>query len=543
MSAPQSTIYVCSGVRLDNRYEHSIYFENATAQQEYFAGKVVQTFPAYSYLRKSWPLQVQATMEEAKSWSYLFFRNGTGKYYYYFINQVEYKNDNMVELTLELDVLQTYLEEIRTGLLPCFVERQHTETDNPGEHTVDEGLDIGELTNYDCKVFDPGELCIMMMCSINPESATKEQADVMAQPSLYNRVFSGIKFWAVKSVDWSRWGKQLETLNELNQTDAIMAMWMYPRNLVYLGGEDDWTGADLVHVVGGAYDLYSSTTETTLARARTIGDSYTPNNKKLLCYPYNFVLATNNQGVSAVYRYERGVDGELKFRLSGSLGPEASVMMTPIDYNGQPFVYNESLNMSNYPTCAWNADTYKLWLAQNQNTQAHSALSSGLTFAAGMGMTIAGVASTATGVGAPLGVGAIATGAGMMASGISNILGQVAQNADRELDPPQSRGGFSSTNNITNGRQSFDLYRRQVTEETARILDDFFTMYGYKLNRVQTPNINARPAFTYVKTSGCKIAGNMCTADIVAIESIFDKGLTWWKDGDKVGVYTQDNTV
>ena len=99
MSAPQSIISICSGVRLDNRYEHSIYFADATAQQEYFAGKVVQTFPAYSYLRKSWPLQVQATMEEARSWSYLYFRNGSGKVYYYFINQIEYKNDNTVELT------------------------------------------------------------------------------------------------------------------------------------------------------------------------------------------------------------------------------------------------------------------------------------------------------------------------------------------------------------------------------------------------------------------------------------------------------------
>ena len=130
MSTPQSTIYICSGVRLDNRYEHSIYFTSSTAQQEFFAGKVVKTFSAYSYLRKSWPLQVQATMEEAKTWSYLYFYNGTGqKVYYYFITGVEYKNENTVELSLELDVIQTYMKEIRSGLLPCYVERQHTESD------------------------------------------------------------------------------------------------------------------------------------------------------------------------------------------------------------------------------------------------------------------------------------------------------------------------------------------------------------------------------------------------------------------------------
>ena len=86
MSAPQSTIYVCSGVRLNSRYDHTIWFGSPADQQEYFAGKVVKTFPAYSYLRKTWPIQVQATLEQAQGWSYLYFRNGSGKIYYYFIN-------------------------------------------------------------------------------------------------------------------------------------------------------------------------------------------------------------------------------------------------------------------------------------------------------------------------------------------------------------------------------------------------------------------------------------------------------------------------
>lgn len=541
MSAPQSTIKVCSGVRLDNRYEHSIYFPNATAQREYFAGKVVYTFSAYSYLRKSWPLEVQATMEQARKWSYLYFQNGSGKTYYYFITNVEYKNELSVILSLELDVLQTYMEEIRTGLLPCFIERQHTETDTPGEHTLEENLDIGELTNDTCKVFDPGEYCILMMCSINPESATKEVANVMAKPSMYNRIFSGIKFWAVDNTKWSEWGEQMETLNTLGVTEAIVAMWMYPKNLVKLGGEDSWDNDNLAHVVEKALPMSESTIETSLIRPNLIGN-YPPKNKKLLTYPYNFILATNNQGGSAVYRYERAEGANLKFRMSGALGPEAGVSLVPMNYNNQEYAYNEGLSLGNFPTCAWNSDTYKLWLAQNQNTQTHSAIGAGLSVLAGAGMVLGGVMATASVAGAPAGIGSIAGGAGMMASGFNNLFGQLAQQKDRDIEPPQARGGFSNTNNITNGRHTFDLYRRQVTEETARVLDDFFTMYGYKVNRVQAPNINARPAFTYVKTAGCKLAGDMCTDDILAIERIFDHGITWWKNGDKVADYSQPNT-
>ena len=227
MSTPQSIINICSGVRLDNRYDHTIHFGSVSAQRNYFAGKVVKTFPAYSYLRKSWPIQVEATMEQAKTWSYLFFQNGTGKYYYYFITQVEYKNDNMVELTLELDVMQTYMFDYTR--LPCFVERQHVSSDGIGEHTVDEGLDVGELVSNGATNIDPGNLCIMVMSTINPNVADGSSP---ALPYMYNRVFSGVKIWAIAPTRWTEWGNKLDALNEAGQTAAIIAMWMYPMQLV-----------------------------------------------------------------------------------------------------------------------------------------------------------------------------------------------------------------------------------------------------------------------------------------------------------------------
>lgn len=539
MSTPQSTIYVCSGVRLDNRYDHSIYFPDAEAQQEYFAGKVVKTFLAYSYLRKSWPLQVEATMEQAKTWNYLYFRNGTGKMYYYFIVNVEYKNDHMVELSLELDVLQTYLFDF--DLLNCMVERQHTLSDAPGEHTVDEGLDVGDVTTYNTQIIDPGAFCIMVMSTINP-MATSEETAVPALPYMYDRVFSGVKFWAVDASDWVEWGNQLDKLTEIGQPDAILAMWMYPKDLVRLGPEESWDNDNLVHVVQGAVSMTGSATETTISRPTAL-HGYTPKNKKLLCYPYNFVMATNNQGKTAVYRYERATGGTIKFRMSGALGPEAGVHLVPADYNGAVLAYNESMELGNYPTCAWNSDTYKLWLAQNQNSYFNAVAGSALKIVGGAGLAVLGAMGVGSGIGAVAGVSGVAGGVAMASSGLSQAANLVAQHGDKEIEPPQARGGFSTTNNITNGRHTFDLYRTQVTVETARILDDFFTMYGYKINRVQKPILNARPAFTYVKTVGCKIAGNMCTADIVAIESIFDRGLTWWKNGDRVADYTQTNTV
>ena len=531
MSAPQSTIYICSGVRLDNRYEHSIYFADATAQQEYFAGKVVKTFSAYSYLRKSWPLQVEATMEQAKTWSYLYFRNGTGKYYYYFINQVEYKNDNMVELTLELDVLQTYRFDF--SLLQCFVERQHTTSDNPGDFTVDEGLELGEpVDNTMMDMTGIEDLAILVLATINPNYADTTKP-VQALSGNYNGVFSGLKLWAVNGSQWDDWGDQLDALASAGFLDGIISMWMYPKNLIELGGENTWTDSDLCKTVesfpvGGIGSGFSG-------RPSKL-DGYTPKNKKLLCYPYQFLHCSNNAGGSAVYRYERFEDPtNCTFNLYGSLSPEGTVLMVPMKYNGVAKNFDHGLTLGGYPTCAWDSDIYKMWLAQNQNQHNLGAIQSVVKAGAG---AVMGVASLATGnITGALG------GVAMAYNGASQIAGLLAQRKDMEIQPPQAKGNFSTSTNISASKQTFTFYYKSVNAETARMLDNYFTMYGYKLNRVQTPNMHARPAFTYVKTVGCKIAGNMCTEDILRIESIFDRGVTFWVNGDRIADYSQDNTV
>lgn len=567
MSTPQSIIHICSGVRLDNRYEHSIYFGNATAQQDYFAGKVVKTFPAYSYLRKSWPLQVQATMEQAKTWTYLYFHNGpTGKIYYYFITQVEYKNDNTVELTLEMDVLQTYLFDFE--LLDCFVERQHTETDVLGEYTMDEGLEVGELKeSHASNMYELDELCILVLASINPNySDTGTPVDALGY--MYDNVFSGLKVFAIEATRWAEWETKLSLLSSAGFIEGIVSMWMYPKELVNLGGESTWAQDELCKPVKGSKATWSEIRywHKDYKVIEKIGD-YTPKNKKVLCYPYRFLYVSNNQGGGAVYRFERFANPEQPgFKLAGCVSPDATVKLYPRNYNGVSDIamhedsgttpnhevktygnYDHGLTLSNFPVCAWDVDVYKLWLAQNQNQLQHSLDNAGLTI---LGSGLGAVASAF--MGNPMGV---AAGVGGVISGARQIEGIMAQKADMAIQPPQARGAFSTGVNVGAHMQTFTFYTKEVDYEHAKAIDDYFTMYGYRLNRVRKPNLCARPAFTYIKTVGCNIAGKMrddfsghsgcamCTEDRIKITSIFDRGVTFWARGDKIGDYSQSNTV
>ncbi len=547
MSAPLTQVYICAGVRLDNRYLHTIYFASREAQQGYFAGKVVRTFPAYSHHRRNWELKVEATVAVAQGWNYLYVVNPGVKPYYYFINKVEYVSDTTVKLYLELDVIQTHLFD-GVQLLPCFVERQHTTTDRPGEHTVPEGLELGPYTNYHTyDMYNISKMGILVMSAIDLTYNINESSPT-AYARDFNGVYSGLGVYAFD--DMEKLETQLQGLDSVGKPDAVVAIWMYPKNLVtlcqtfdgenfteYRWNEFDWENRRCANVCGvnpisdtlALYDNYRE----------NLFQGYTPKNKKLYSHPYNLLYVTGNQGDKAEYRFEQFDTPEevYIFRLYGAISPDAGVKLVPDCYNmpGSQPNFDEGVTLANFPPCAWDSDTYKVWLAQNYNQMAHAENTATVTALAGLGAMVAGVA---TGNLAMAGGGAVTTYGGL------NQIGTImAQKEDAKAQPPQAKGTFSSTVNVASGKQTFSFYYKCIRAEYAKQIDDYFTMFGYKLNRVQVPNIHARPAFTYVKTVGCKVAGGVCNEDITLIERIFDNGVTFWVNGDQIGNYALNNAV
>lgn len=520
MSTPMSTIKICSGVMLNNTYQHTIWFEDSLAQMQYFEGKVVKTFSSYSYLRKKWSIKVDATPEQAQSWTYLFFRNSNnGKVYFYFINSIEYINENTVELSLELDVMQTYAFDYT--LARSFVEREHSASDEVGEHTLDEGLELGELVTTSKINMDMQEMVLLFLGSGYPIG---ESGGLAGQThSVLNGVYSGLSVYAVRKEDWSSFALDLATNATFN--DSIVTMWMYPKKLITIYGEWEREVDSIYYEVTGA----SVMTDTQFKRLGTV-DGYIPTNKKLLTYPFNMMYVSNNAGGVATYRYERFDNPEqCSLRVCGAVTPEGATKLFPVAYNRQTINYEEGLMGASYPTCAWNQDVYKLWLAQNQNQHALALGSAGAQILAGVGMAVM------TG-----GMGAMA-GAGVAYNGFNSVMSILAQKADMQLQPPQSKGNYSSSVNVVSEHQTFTVMNKCVSAYNARVIDQFFTLYGYKCNLVKIPNTHVRDQFTYTKTVGCNVYGNLCMEDIEKIKSIFDQGITFWVNGDFIGNYALSN--
>lgn len=526
MGKPDSRIVICSGVRLNSKYEHSIYFPSVDAQREYFAGKAVKTFSAVSYVRRFWDLKVDADIEEARFWNYVYVINGQNPndYQYYFINNIEYNNEHSVILKLELDVIQTYLS--RCTLQPCFVERQHVTDDTIGANTIEEGLDVGTYKdNLQEDLNDTKNLAIVALSTIDLDRGGGCYGQIR------NGVFNRAGLYLAEVSDATSVSDFLGSMETDGNIDAILNMWMFPR--AFWSATKQGNNSSPFKSIMGQGDLL----EWQIYRPNTL-DGYAPRNNKLYTYPYNLAYITNNSGGSAVYRYEFSDDkAVITFDTYSAGTPDGGILLYPKGYKGIDENKEEGISLTGFPTCAWSADEYKIWLAQNLNqlnlAEGNAKIQAGFGIVAGVGSAIAGIA-TANPLMIAGGIG------GAVSAGYSNMMKIQeinAQKQDRDLQPPQARGQFSGSLNIASGRQTFTACTRTVRAETAKVIDDYFSLYGYKINRVQIPNIHARELYTYVKTVGCHIHGNLNNADLSAIENVFNNGITFWTDGDQIGNY------
>lgn len=140
---PQGSLYLCK-TPLENNYKNQLTFANANAQLTYFNSKVVKTYTNYTYIKKDNIVQVGDNIDTIIDCNYLFYQNTgfTTKYYFCFITNMEYVNENCTRITFETDCFQTWQFQIQYNR--CFVEREHTNNDTIGANTVPENVETGE---------------------------------------------------------------------------------------------------------------------------------------------------------------------------------------------------------------------------------------------------------------------------------------------------------------------------------------------------------------------------------------------------------------
>lgn len=119
-------------------------FSNATAQYNYFNGLTKLEIGGFTYQRKDGKIRYPACADDLYSYNYCMYRNSSysNKWFYAFITNIEYLNDNTSLISIQTDVWQTWQFDLT--FKKSFVAREHVNNDTVGLHTLPEGLEYGE---------------------------------------------------------------------------------------------------------------------------------------------------------------------------------------------------------------------------------------------------------------------------------------------------------------------------------------------------------------------------------------------------------------
>ena len=120
----------------------------------------------------------------------------------------------------------------------------------------------------------------------------------------------------------------------------------------------------------------------------------------------------------------------------------------------------------------------------------------------------------------------------------------VAKKQDIQHYPSNLHGALMNDMwNVTWNFVGFSVDEKFIKREYAERIDAYFDKYGYAQRSMYVPERQNRKHWSYLKTTGCNIKGNINNTDLVTIKTIYDNGITTWNNLEEVGNYTLDNTV
>ena len=602
-------VYLLS-VPLEDDYKDTLYFANATAQHNYFAGQVVKSYTDFSYQRKDSVIRVPAQVDTIRNCNYVMYQNSaySNKWFYAFINRMVYIDDGRTDIYISTDVLQTWMFEMQ--FKDSYIEREHVNDDTVGKHTIPEGLETGDFVcndiidfryantyNFPNSVGSATMMAVVMVTSLvfkyNNSTKAPEQYLVGPTWNMTNSVPQGLN---VIGIPVSK-----ETLPGLyvlkgfydgnGRGEAITSMFLMPI-------QSAWAWVPYTeHLADGVdrtsdkwfYPVDSEGPNNTIANIdgdhstnftipiNTTINGYTPKNNKCKTSPFNYFSITNNDGVDIAFAYEDFLSTPT-FKVIGSFEQGGSFMCLPTNSkktttaNSNINGWTEGIPGGKFPQLSWTSDYYLNWQAQNgkylQVTDTLNAINFGSNLIGGFASGIAGNASSSASQWnsiyyntnadstermlanyqrADVG-GATTTGFGAIGA-ITNYASSVANSMQQKkvarMTPDQAKGNASTgtLSYATNAVGRYTARKMSCKYEYIKAVDEYFSMFGYKVNRLGVPLTNHRQNYWYCKTLIANIDGNIPNEDMQTIKAIYNNGITYWKNPANIKNYSVSNNI
>ena len=593
--ARDTTFSFYKGVNLSLNSIDTFYFASRSAQTTYFATKLSFTVTNCSYQRADiGKVKIDKAYKYVYDCDYLSFKNTSyeNKTFYAFITGVEYIDDNTTIVYYVIDNVQTWL--LDCTLPACYIERQHSTTDNFGDNMLLDPIDCGEYVTKEIMDNLSSDFVVVFQATFNvglwaSDFTTKQAPELQ----LKNGIYDNASQWAVYANVSSNIASDNSALSEILNAiynglggvtvDDFINIYMYPKAAIALGSGtgnvytvvgavSQTTDLNKIFRVVGAYQSNDRAGQTiqlsqTLKVHPTTLDSYTPKNAKTLQYPYAVLHITNNDGSAIDLKYEKFrkpsdnsiVDAQL--RLTGCTTGEGKVRLTPEQYLGvaeTALDYDTAIDSSAFPTVSMVGDPYLIYLAQNKNRIQNgydqmlysAAASIGGAAASDIQSVAMMYAGSQAGGGESSGISGKMAGQNTLGAGVSSAIttfGKVqslnAQFSDMAIAPATASGLSGIGLAFQNGKKLFTVTCKTVDRYHAKMIDDFYTMFGYPVRSIQSPNLCARTKFTYIKTVGVIVKGSAPELVKQDLENKLNNGLRFWSSTADIGDFSVNNAV
>lgn len=590
------TRFVLLNTKLDYKYNNTLSFKDEKEQRTYFytcrVPDIENEFTNIQPVRNN-TVKILVPYDKLYRVNYVMYKNLNfeDKWFYAFVVGRKYVNANITELTLEIDAFQTYMFDYQ--MRPSYVVRQTVDSDPIGAK-VNRNQDNLELGNYftchttdlETTVFNDS-LKPVIWAGDYPASITS-WATIVAG-NFCGRSYNGLYCVIPKygKVDLFMDSQLLTNiLSEFaidQKVDSIVNIQLLMQSqidLIAMG--DNNIGDNTPELEDITIDNFSDVIE-----SYTLFDGYEPKNNKLYSYPYVYFEIDNMQGQTQNYNFEDFENpDDIKCAVKCDVTNNPSIALIPKNYrksagmqkqNFENWDYGIAIN--NFPTCSYVTDYYKAWLAQQggmeylQGTynrqqnylQESTTLNNKQALWSGVGSVANSVTQGIVGaVTSPSTIGAIGAGVGALTSAVSsgfetyydiklNNLQESNQYEQNEADynkmltVAQRQGNIpnvgSSNLKATNDLFTFIYKIKSINSQYAKIIDDYYSKYGYPIKEVKEIKTDNRKNWDFIKVNDLNIYGDLPEEEKATIKAIYQSGITIWHNPTTMLDYGQDNPI
>ena len=530
---------------LESDYRNTLWFPNRGAQTAYFLGRTIKTYENFQYIKKNNTIVVDGEVDLLYNCNYIMYQNNnfTNKWFYAFIDRIEWASNSSVRLYVSTDVIQTWFFDIT--YYDSYVDRCHSDTDVAGDNIVPEDFSVG----------NPGGYQVAGSTDLAPDGialfATATYAGESRTGSVNSGIYSGGQNLVDFHIDNPGVGSILDSYVKNGTATAVIKLQQYP------------------------YKLKNGPIAVSFSKYPSSISGYTPKNNKMLSSAF-VTCFMSMYGQETDFNPVFITDSKVNIKVSAD---QTSGTISAFVENYSDGSISTISMFASIPESGWSYNQYKndynLHSGSNAIYKERLGLNRGvnkINSAIDVAGSLLGLTQSAIGLASPptpanfISSGSRTGGANITMGGLGNLansaqntvssfanaytqfggIDEITQDlaAISENYNAPATGGMSASNGyIATGKTAFSYGYKVLPRDIVERCDKFLTVYGYKQSEYRAINLHARASWTYIKTNGLNASGNFPDDDMNIIKRAFNNGIFFWVYTATYGNFGQNNAI